>query len=340
MPHYSVVANLFQIFTVHAEKNQESIYNSANDSKKVLVGGGTGFIGTELCKTLKRKGYNAIIVSRTPGQARITYSDLKELGIPSNTKAVVNLAGQNVLDFFHRWTDTFKSQVYDSRIDTAKAFKEAIEKSPSEKRPQVFVQITGIGYFPPRSDGFVYNETSVVEDSQRDYFSKLVVDWEKAATLPASVGVRNVFIRPGVVLGRQGGMIKQIFPSFFMGAGGRMGEGSQPMAWIHVKDLCGMIVHAVENDHVEGVLNGVAPDIITNQEFVSAFASALSRPAFFPLPDTVWNLVFGQERATMITRGQKVEPKRTLESGYKFRFPTISQACAEFSQLMYNDLDE
>ena len=154
------------------------------------------------------------------------------------------------------------------------------------------------------------------------------------------MGVRNVFVRPAVVLGRQGGMIQQIFVPFFCGVGGRMGAGTQPMAWIHVKDLCGMIVHAVENDNVEGVLNGVAPQMITNQDFVNAFASALHRPAFFPLPDTVWNLVFGQERATMITKGQKVIPKRTLETGYTFRFPTISEACQEFAQLMYQDVDE
>ena len=118
-----------------------------------------------------------------------------------------------------------------------------------------------------------------------------------------------------------------------------MGTGTQNMPWIHVKDLSGIIVHAIENEKVEGVMNGVAPEIITNQEFVNSFASALNRPSFFPLPDFVWNNVFGEERATMITKGQKVMPKRTLESGYKFRFPTIAQACGEFSKLFYEDSD-
>ena len=144
----SVVANLYQIFSVHAEQAREDVYKNETESK-VLIGGGSGFIGTELCKTLKRKGYQAVIVSRTAGLNsegyRMTYTDLKELGIPKNTKAIVNLAGQNVLDFFNRWTDTFKAKVYDSRINTAKAFKEAIENSQKENRPEVFVQITGIG---------------------------------------------------------------------------------------------------------------------------------------------------------------------------------------------------
>ena len=116
-----------------------------------------------------------------------------------------------------------------------------------------------------------------------------------------------------------------------------MGSGEQPMAWIHVKDVCGIITHAIENEKVNGVLNAVAPEIITNQEFVDSFASALHRPAFFPLPDFVWNLVFGEERATMITKGQMVRPERTLESGYQFQFPNIAKACEEFSVLSYTD---
>lgn len=119
-----------------------------------------------------------------------------------------------------------------------------------------------------------------------------------------------------------------------------MGSGTQPMPWIHVKDLSGLITHSIENKSVNGVLNGVAPNIITNQEFVTAFANALNRPAFFAIPETVWNLLFGQERAAMITKGQKVEPKRTLESGYEFRYPIISKACEEFSHFFYNDLDD
>ena len=119
-----------------------------------------------------------------------------------------------------------------------------------------------------------------------------------------------------------------------------MGSGTQNMPWIHVKDVSGLIVHSIENKGVKGVLNGVSPQIISNQEFVNAFASALYRPAFFPLPDFVWNLVFGEERAAVITKGVTVVPKRTVEeAGYKFRYQSISEACAEFSPLFYNDPD-
>lgn len=330
----SIVARLFANFIVHAENSRISCYD--DPETKVLIGGGTGFVGTELTKTLKAKGYKPVIVSRRSGDSQITYGDLEQYGIPKNTKAVVNLAGQNVLDYFHRWTDDFKAEVYNSRIGTAELWKNLIMKSKLQHRPKVFIQISGIGYYPPQADN-IYNEDSVVDSAQRDYFSHLVVDWEAAATLPLDVDVRSVFIRPGVVLGRRGGMIKQIFLPFYMGAGGRMASGTQPMSWIHLKDLCGIICHAIEKEEVSGVLNAVAPQIITNQEFVKAFATALNRPAFIPMPEMVFNIAFGQERATMITKGQKVQPRRTLESGYKFLYPTIAKACEEFSFLLYTD---
>ena len=119
-----------------------------------------------------------------------------------------------------------------------------------------------------------------------------------------------------------------------------MGSGKQNMPWIHVKDISGIILHSIENNKVKGVLNGVAPEIITNQQFVDAFASALYRPAFFPLPDIIWNTVFGEERAAIITKGVTVLPSRTQkEAGYQFRYSNIKEACQEFSVLFYEDTD-
>merc|ERR1711997_180059 len=185
----SIVARLFANFIVHAENSRISCYD--DPETKVLIGGGTGFIGTELTKTLKAKGYKPVIVSRRSGDSQITYGDLEQYGIPKNTKAVVNLAGQNVLDYFHRWTDDFKAEVYNSRIGTAELWKNLIMKSKLQHRPKVFIQISGIGYYPPQADN-IYNEDSVVDSARRDYFSHLVVDWEAAATLPPDVDVRNV----------------------------------------------------------------------------------------------------------------------------------------------------
>lgn len=323
-------------FYIRAETEPNS--KSMDRPKSIIVGGGTGFVGTELVQLLRRKGYEVIVVSRTSdgsSKGRMTWDELESKGFPSHTVAVVNLAGQNVLDPLYRWTDAFKNLVYNSRIDSAKAFKKSIEKS--DQKPDAFIQITGVGYYDPDVDK-IHDESST-DGGKHDFLAKLVVDWEESATLENIPETRNVMIRSGVVLGRNGGMISQIFLPFFMGVGGVMGSGTQSMPWIHVKDLSGLILHSIENKNVQGVLNGVAPDMITNRDFVSAFAKELWRPAFIPLPEFVWNFVFGQERANMITKGPKVLPKRTLATGYNFRFPTISEACKEFSHLAYLDQD-
>ena len=323
--------------------NAEEISSSAEESKgKVIVGGGSGFVGKEVCSLLRRKGYEVIIISRKKFDSRvITWDDVKLNGLPDKTLAVVNLAGQNLLDPLRRWNNSFKELVRESRIQTAKNIKEAIvnRHEAGLEVPNVFIQITGVGIYPPGDNNIEYDEFSKVEGDAGGYMSRLVRDWEDAATLPASVPTRNVFLRSGVVLGRNGGMIQQIFLPFYLGGGGRMGTGQQNMPWIHVKDVSGMILHAIENQNVNGALNASAPQIINNQAFVDAFASALYRPAFIPLPDFVWNVVFGEERAAIITKGVTVIPKRTEESGYKFRYPDINKACEEFSALFYEDSD-
>lgn len=200
---------------------------------------------------------------------------------------------------------TTASQVRSSRILTARAMSRAIQECPAGDRPRVFVQISGVGYYPADDGKAVYDESS--PGGAGDFFAGLARDWEDAARLPADCsGVRQVFVRSGVVLGRRGGMIGRLFLPFYLGAGGPVGSGAQPFPWIHLKDLTGLIAHAVERDGVSGVLNGVAPQTVTNAEFASAFGSALWRPAFVPLPAFVVNLVFGSERGSILLSGQKV----------------------------------
>lgn len=321
----------------------EEVSSSDKDCKgKVIVGGGSGFVGKEVCSLLRRKGYDVIIVSRNKFDSRVvTWDDIKLQGLPEKTLAVVNLAGQNMLDPLKRWNNSFKELVRESRIQTAKSLKNAIvnRHKAGLDVPDVFVQITGVGLYPPGNNDIKYDEYSKIEGDAGGYMSRLVKDWEDAATLPQNIPTRNVFLRSGVVLGRNGGMIQQIFLPFYFGGGGRMGSGMQNMPWIHVKDVSGMILHAIENKNVNGPLNASAPQIINNQSFVDAFASALHRPSFLPLPDFVWNMVFGEERAAIITKGVTVLPKRTEESGYKFRYPDIKTACDEFSVFFYQDSD-
>lgn len=248
--------------------------------------------------------------------------------MPANTYAVVNLAGQNVLDPTRRWTSGFKQNVFNSRINTTASIVRAI--TAAQQKPDVFVNISGVSLYRP-NEKKVYTEEDPGEDY--DFLSKLCLEWEKAATLPAEIGVRNVKIRTGVVLGREGGMIKSLIIPFWFGFGGPVGSGVQSLPWIHVDDLCHLIKYSIENPKVNGVLNGVAPQIINNLEFSKAFGKALWRPAILPLPEWVVDTIFSKERSVLLTTGPKVQPKRTLETGFEYEFSTIYPALKEVGSL-------
>jgi len=298
----------------------------------VLLGGGTGFIGSAFNTLLKSKGYNVTIISRMPGPKRVTWFDIDLGGIPEGITAVVNLAGQNVLDPMQRWTPGFKQNVWNSRVNTTATLTQAITKATT--KPEVFLTISGVGIYKPGEETN-FDENSEVGTSF-DFLSKLAIEWEKAAQLPPTLNVRNVIVRSGVVLGRTGGMIKQMYLPFFFGLGGPIASGKQPLPWIHVKDLCNLFLFAIENRQISGVLNGVAPEVITNEEFTNAFAKAMVRPAFLRVPESVLNMMFSAERAKIMTMGQKVLPSRVLQYGFKYEYPKINDAVKSCSKLFYD----
>lgn len=290
--------------------------------KKVIIGGGTGFIGTRLIKQMTENGYESTVLSRMPGPNNVSWQNLSAIGLPKQTSVVVNLAGQNIMDLTKRWTPGFKQNVVNSRINTTSALSRAIKEV--KDKPKVFVLVTGVGAYVP-SETTEYTEASEV--TGQDFFSQLVLDWEGAAAVEPPV--RLVVIRSGVVLGRKGGMIKNMYAPFWLGLGGRIASGTQYLPWIHVDDLTSLISYAVENEEVVGVLNGVAPQVITNAEFTKAFAQAIRRPAAFPVPEGVLNYMLGPERASMMTRGQKVKPKKVLDYGFQFKYGNIYDACRQ-----------
>ncbi|KAF5273312.1 hypothetical protein FQR65_LT04734 [Abscondita terminalis] len=293
----------------------------------ILVGGGTGFIGTHLCKLLRNKDYDVKIISRMPGANHMSWQDLEKNGLPEKIHAVVNLAGQNVLDPTKRWTEGFKQNVWNSRVRTTTALTEAIIKS--KEKPKAYVTISGVGIYKPDVN------QEYCEDHQQeefDFFSKLCIEWEASAQLPINLNCRQATIRSGVVLGKDGGMIKQLYLPFYLGVGGPIGTGDQYLPWIHIEDICRLFLFAIEKEEVTGILNGVAPQVITNKVFTNTFASALWRPAFIPLPKMFVNIIFNEERAKMITQGQKVLPKRTQALGFRYTFPDINSACDELVQ--------
>ncbi|CAB3259875.1 unnamed protein product [Arctia plantaginis] len=296
-------------------------------ARTIVIGGGTGFIGKHLSDLVTLKGYNVVNVARMPGANNISWPMLELNGLPKKTCAVVNLAGQQFLDFTKSWTPGFKQNVHNSRVYTTKQLTAAINKSVD--KPKVFVLVTGVGAYEP-SETEVYDENSPT--TGRDFFSRLTVEWEKAANVDEPC--RLVIIRSGVVLGRWGGMIKNMILPFYLGVGGHIGTGKQYLPWIHIQDLTRLILFAIENDHIKGVLNGVAPQVITNEHFTKAFAKALKRPAIIPVPELILNYLLNHERAMVMTKGQNVVPKRVLDYGFSYKYSNIESACQEFAHLL------
>lgn len=323
--------SMVNFVSYHVYLTRTMVTTAASGSGHVLLGGGTGFIGSAFNYLLKNKGYNVTVISRMPGPQRLTWFDITSNGLPEGVTAVVNLAGQNVLDPMRRWTPGFKQNVRNSRINTTHTLAQAIIKA--KQKPKVFVSISGVGIYKPSTTA-EYDEDSDV-NLPFDFLSELCHEWEEAAKLPGK-DVRSVIVRSGVVLGRQGGMIKQLYIPFFFGLGGPIGSGKQCIPWIHVADTCNLLLFAIENSNVTGILNGVAPQVITNGDFAKAFAGALHRPAFLPLPEFAVNIMFGKERAKMMTEGQKVLPKRVLQYGFKYMYPNITSAAKEVSKLFYS----
>ncbi|CAF1378896.1 unnamed protein product [Adineta steineri] len=303
----------------------------------VIIGGGKGFVGQRLVKLLREKGFqNVWTVSRkSDGKGdTITWDDIRNGNIANTVKpikAIVNLAGAPLLSF-QRWTDAYKNEVVQSRVGTTKAFVDFIRDLKDDK-PDVYISMSGVSYYQPDS---VKEYTEASEGGDYDFLSRLARDWEQASEpIETKFNVRRVILRSGAILGSTGGMIRSMYWPFFFSLGGPIGNGQQPFPWIHLDDVCLLIIYAIQNNHVNGILNACAPQLITNKEFSKTFAAAFTPPrlAIFPMPAFVMRTLLGPERAIVATDGQKVIPRATLQSGYTFKYPTMEEASQDLSKL-------
>lgn len=292
---------------------------------KILITGGTGFIGKSLCRSLLAQGHDVTVFSRQPedrvrslcGAAVSALSELRSLPAEIRYDAVINLAGEGIAD--RRWSEARKQQLWDSRIGVTGSLIELI--AGMEERPKVLLSGSAVGYYGNRGDD-VLDESA---DPGEDFSHRLCAAWESEARRAEELGLRTCIIRTGLVVGPGGGFLSRMLPMFKLGLGGPIGDGKQWMSWIHLDDHIGLTLRLLNDSSTNGIYNATAPNPVSNREFTRCLAQALGRPAFLPAPAALLRLALG-EMAQLLLGGQRVLPKRLMELGFEFRYPHLQEA--------------
>lgn len=293
-------------------------------SGKILVSGVSGPIGAALLPSLNAQGYEVTRLARggSSGEGRILWNptqppDSKSV---SGFDAVIHLAGETVVG---RWTESKKAAIRDSRVMGTRNLAEALAQAA--ERPRVLISASAVGYYGERGDESLREESP----AGSGFLAEVCREWEAAAEPAANSGIRAVQIRIGMVLSRDGGALQKMLPPFRLGLGGKMGTGRQWMSWVHVQDIVGAVHHILKTASLQGPINMVSPNAVTNAEFTKTLASVLSRPAILPMPAFAARLALGQMADELLLASQRVEPAKLLASGYKFHHPDLRLALQE-----------
>jgi uncharacterized protein (TIGR01777 family) len=295
---------------------------------KILITGGTGFVGSAVSQRLLEMGHEVTVLGsssrcRLPAHPHLTYvaADTTRPGdwqrhVPGQ-EALINLAGRSV---FNLWTESYKQAIYDSRVLTTRNLVTALPASSEA----VLLSTSAAGYY---GDGGEVEKTETSGPGS-DFLARVCRDWEAEASKAAANGVRVVLMRFGVVLGKGGGAMATMKTPFQFGLGGPIGSGRQWFPWIHLDDLVGAMLFLLSAEECSGPCNFTAPQSVRQKEFARQLGAALHRPAFLPTPALVMKLVLGEFGRSLL-QGQKVVPKALIDSGYLFTYPELGSALRE-----------
>jgi uncharacterized protein (TIGR01777 family) len=291
---------------------------------QIAITGSTGLIGKALVRALRDEGLTVIRLVRRPATAEDEirwdpFGDVDSTAL-EGVDAVVHLAGAGLGD--HRWTETYKREVRDSRVEGTRTLSRAL--AGLDRRPAVFVSGSAVGFYGDTGDLAIDESASEGEG----FLADLCGDWEAAAQPAVDAGIRVVHPRTGLVLSRDGGLLGKVLPLFRLGLGGRLGSGRQWMSWISVADHVAALRFLI-NDGLQGPVNLTAPEPVTNADFTSAVGRALHRPAPFIVPAPALRLALGEFADEGALVSQRVLPDRLTKAGFTFRHPDIDTALAD-----------
>lgn len=301
---------------------------------KVLLSGATGLIGQAIGEELVRRGHSVTSLVRNLEKAKSTLSfkcELREwrsfevepkLLASDSFDSVIHLAGEPVAE--KRWTTDQKKKIYDSRVIGSRVLAAAIQKQ--KIKLESWVQGSAIGIYGDAGSAWL-DEDSVAAS---DFLAKVVQDWENEANqFAVAGGYRLVKIRTGIVLATESGALAKMLKVFKLGVGGKLGSGEQFMSWIHIDDIAGLFIFAAENSGVSGVINGVAPNPVTNKELTTKLAGVVGKREFLPVPKLALKIALG-ELATALLASARVR-SRASKFGFKFKFETLAQALEDLT---------
>ena len=297
---------------------------------QVAVTGATGMIGATLVRALAARGDEVTALSRNAQRARQTLdvpaetwadpkAELPPLDALRGRDGVVHLLGEVIAQ---RWSDEAKREIRESRVLSTRNLVAGLRELPEEERPGVLVSASAVGWYGHRGDERLDESTQEPGD---DFLAQLCADWEAEARRAEELGVRVVLNRTGVVLSDSGGALEKMLPFFKAGIGGPVAGGRQYVPWVHVDDLVGATVFALDHGELSGPVNVTAPEPVTNKELSKTLGRVLHRPAFAPVPALAVKTLYG-EMAEIVITGQRALPVKLRELGYEFRWPELEPA--------------
>ncbi|MEH2311525.1 MAG: TIGR01777 family oxidoreductase [Nostoc sp.] len=302
---------------------------------KVAITGATGFVGSRLIQRLHEKGHKVVVLARNTAFAQKVFPseafpNLEIVAYTPNASGswqsviascdgVVNLAGEPIAE--GRWTPERKQEILNSRkLGTQKIVETIANANP---KPTVLVNASAIGYYGT-SQSATFDETSL---SGNDFLAQVCQAWETEARKVKDAGVRLVILRLGIVLGN-GGALGKMIPPFKLFAGGPIGSGRQWFSWIHVDDLVNLILQALTKPEIEGVYNATAPNPVQMADLSQTLGRVMNRPSWLPVPAFAIEALLG-DGAIVVLEGQQVLPKRTVQTGFEYKYPNLQSALTQ-----------
>ena len=292
---------------------------------RILITGGTGFIGSRLCSFMLDQGHSVVAMSTTAHPQAVAHARYKSVSADTSRKgawqkelrdvdAVINLAGRTI---FKRWNAAYKKEIYDSRILTTRNIVEAIPPGSST----VLCSASAIGYYGDRGDELLPEDAGL----GHGFLADVGKDWEEEAFQAIEKGIRVATMRFGIALGRDGGAMAKMLPAFRLFVGGPLGDGRQWFSWIHIDDLTAAILFIIENAAMSGPFNFSSPNPVRNQELAKTIGKTVARPSFMPAPKILIRLAMGELGSTLLD-SQRVIPANLLKAGFRFQYPDLASA--------------